>query len=157
MSKESGNGTTGDSLEKLRALRITSLEEEEDDEDQVNGEGSGNIFDEDDEEEEEQVDVTLGFVEKPKKRWSLLRQLFPSKAGGSPVRLKFPLLILSLFLVYFYCLDICIGSEVIDSCFDCRLGWIRLICPREDLVSVTFAASLCSSCFRFLSSLLLKH
>ncbi|KAF7119612.1 hypothetical protein RHSIM_Rhsim13G0007900 [Rhododendron simsii] len=84
MSKESGNGTTGDSLEKLRALQITSLEEEEDDEDQVNGEGSGNFFDEDDDEEEEQVPVTLGFVEKPKKRWSLLRQLFPSKAGGSP-------------------------------------------------------------------------
>lgn len=84
MSKESGNGTTGDSLEKLRALQITSLDEEEDDEDQVNGEGSGNFFDEDDDEEEEQVDVTLGFVEKPKKRWSLLRQLFPSKAGGSP-------------------------------------------------------------------------
>lgn len=84
MSNESGNGTTGDSLEKLRALQITSLEEEEDDEDQVNGEGSGNFFDEDDDEEEEQVAVTLGFVEKPKKRWSLLRQLFPSKAGGSP-------------------------------------------------------------------------
>lgn len=83
MSSESGDGTAVESLQKLKALQITSLEEEEDDEDQVNGESS-NLFDEDDDEEEEQVAVTLGFVEKPKKRWSLLRQLFPSKAGGSP-------------------------------------------------------------------------
>ncbi|XP_057474564.1 uncharacterized protein LOC130762755 [Actinidia eriantha] len=79
----------GDSLEKLRALQITSLEDEEDDEAQVNR--GGDIMDDDDEEEEEeeeQVPVTLGFVEKPKNRWSLLRQLFPSKAGGVPAWLN---------------------------------------------------------------------
>ncbi|KAK3009280.1 hypothetical protein RJ639_014323 [Escallonia herrerae] len=37
-----------------------------------------------DDAEEEQLPVTLGFAEKPKNRWSLLRQLFPSKAGGVP-------------------------------------------------------------------------
>ncbi|XP_057508992.1 uncharacterized protein LOC130791736 [Actinidia eriantha] len=73
----------GVSLEKLRALQITPLEDEEDDEPQGNGVGDI-IDDDDDEEEEEQVPVTLGFVEKPKNRWSLLRQLFPSKAGGVP-------------------------------------------------------------------------
>ncbi|PSR94735.1 Programmed cell death protein [Actinidia chinensis var. chinensis] len=79
----------GDSLEKLRALQITSLEDEQDDEAQVNG--GGDVMDDDDddeEEEEEEVPVTLGFVEKPKNRWSLLRQLFPSKAGGVPAWLN---------------------------------------------------------------------
>ena len=79
----------GVSLEKLRALQITPLEDEEDDEPQGNGVGDI-IDDDDDEEEEEQVPVTLGFVEKPKNRWSLLRQLFPSKAGGVPV-MTFPI------------------------------------------------------------------
>nr|XP_043621654.1 programmed cell death protein 2 [Erigeron canadensis] len=41
--------------------------------------------DEDEEEDEqEQPPVTLGFVEKPEHEWSLFRQLFPSKAGGTP-------------------------------------------------------------------------
>ncbi|GFZ13759.1 zinc finger (MYND type) family protein [Actinidia rufa] len=77
----------GDSLEKLRALQITSLEDEEDDEAQVNG-GGDVMDDDDDDEDEEEVPVTLGFVEKPKNRWSLLRQLFPSKAGGVPAWLN---------------------------------------------------------------------
>ncbi|GFY98690.1 zinc finger (MYND type) family protein [Actinidia rufa] len=79
----------GVSLEKLTDLRITPLEDEEDDEPQGNGVGDI-IDDDDDEEEEEQVPVTLGFVEKPKNRWSLLRQLFPSKAGGVPVYAPLP-------------------------------------------------------------------
>ncbi|XP_027355046.1 programmed cell death protein 2 [Abrus precatorius] len=37
----------------------------------------------DDEDEEHEL-VTLGFVDKPKNQWSLLRQYFPSKAGGVP-------------------------------------------------------------------------
>ena len=86
----------GISLEKLRALQITPLEDEEDDEPQGNGVGDI-IDDDDDEEEEEQVPVTLGFVEKSKNRWSLLRQLFPSKAGGVPV-MPFQSL-LALFLI----------------------------------------------------------
>ncbi|GMQ00235.1 hypothetical protein CsSME_00047412 [Camellia sinensis var. sinensis] len=99
MSNEIGGGTSEDpSLEKLRTLQVTDLEElrtlqitpidvEEDDESQINGDGD--TFDDEDEDEyEEQVPVTLGFVEKPRNRWSLLRQLFPSTAGGVPVRLK---------------------------------------------------------------------
>lgn len=86
MSNEIGGGTNEDSsLEELRTLQITPIDVEEDDESQINGDGDGDIFDDEDEDEdEEQVPVTLGFVEKPKNRWSLLRQLFPSKAGGVP-------------------------------------------------------------------------
>ncbi|KAK8588627.1 hypothetical protein V6N12_023054 [Hibiscus sabdariffa] len=36
----------------------------------------------DDEDDEEEEDVILGFVENPEHNWSLLRQQFPSKAGG---------------------------------------------------------------------------
>ncbi|KAL6575572.1 hypothetical protein OROHE_000949 [Orobanche hederae] len=34
----------------------------------------------------DRVPMTLGFAEEPKKSWSLLRQYFPSKAGGTPVQ-----------------------------------------------------------------------
>ncbi|CAL0328650.1 unnamed protein product [Lupinus luteus] len=40
-------------------------------------------FDDYDDDEDEDP-VTLGFVEKPKNQWSLLRQYFPSKAGDVP-------------------------------------------------------------------------
>ena len=78
----------GDSMEKLKGLQITSLdddEEEEVEEYDMNEEEDDD--DEDDDEEEEFV--TLGFVEKPKNPWSLLRQLFPSKAGSVPVLFDF--------------------------------------------------------------------
>ncbi|KAA8543064.1 hypothetical protein F0562_021441 [Nyssa sinensis] len=91
MSQEVGGGTSGDPLEKLRTLHISSLDEEEEDEVPVGDDGDGDMYDDDDDEDddddcddEEQVPVTLGFVEKPKNHWSLLRQLFPSKAGGVP-------------------------------------------------------------------------
>lgn len=45
--------------------------------------------DDDDEEDEEHAPVILGFVEKPKHDWSLYRHMFPSKAGGTPVRFCF--------------------------------------------------------------------
>ncbi|KAL9347915.1 hypothetical protein Peur_059281 [Populus x canadensis] len=63
----------GDSTEKLKGIQIRSL----DDDDEVEEE-------EDDISEEENPYVTLGFLEKPKDRWCLLRQVFPSKAGGAP-------------------------------------------------------------------------
>ncbi|KAM3707555.1 hypothetical protein ACJW31_02G033600 [Castanea mollissima] len=75
----------GDSMEKLKGLQITSLdddEEEEVEEYDMNEEEDDD--DEDDDDEEEEEFVTLGFVEKPKNPWSLLRQLFPSKAGSVP-------------------------------------------------------------------------
>ncbi|KAG9159030.1 hypothetical protein Leryth_018576 [Lithospermum erythrorhizon] len=79
-------------MEKLKTLRITSLDDDEN-EDEVpiglNGSLNGSVNltlhdDEDDDEDEDQVSVVLGFVEKPKNKWTLLRQLFPSKAGGAP-------------------------------------------------------------------------
>ncbi|KAF7154438.1 hypothetical protein RHSIM_Rhsim01G0287800 [Rhododendron simsii] len=75
MSDEIGGVTNGDSLEKLRALQITSL----DDEALVNAAGDFS-----DDEDEELLPVTLGFLEKPENRCSLVRQGFPSKAGGVP-------------------------------------------------------------------------
>ncbi|CAI8614898.1 unnamed protein product [Vicia faba] len=38
----------------------------------------------DDSDDEELEPITLGFLEKPKNRWTLSRQFFPSKAGGLP-------------------------------------------------------------------------
>ncbi|KAK1283524.1 hypothetical protein QJS10_CPB21g01720 [Acorus calamus] len=52
-------------------------------EDEVLGEDEDD--DDDDEDDEEGEPVTLGFVEEPKTPHSLLRHLFPSKAGGTPV------------------------------------------------------------------------
>ncbi|CAI9775223.1 unnamed protein product [Fraxinus pennsylvanica] len=73
------------SEEKLKSLRISSLDdEEEDDEAQVDETDDADLYNEEDEDDEEQVPVILGFVEKPKNNWSLLRQYFPSKAGGTP-------------------------------------------------------------------------
>ena len=58
MSRESSsNGNPGDSLAMLADMRI----------------------------DDEQVPVGLGFLEQPEHEWSLLRHLFPSKAGGTPV------------------------------------------------------------------------
>ncbi|GKU86904.1 hypothetical protein SLEP1_g1375 [Rubroshorea leprosula] len=75
------------SVEKLKGLQITPLEDEEEEEEQkaqeiAVDEDDDNDYDEDEEDEEEPV--ILGFVEKPDHSWSLLRQQFPSKAGGVP-------------------------------------------------------------------------
>uniref|UniRef100_A0A5B6ZF20 MYND-type domain-containing protein n=1 Tax=Davidia involucrata TaxID=16924 RepID=A0A5B6ZF20_DAVIN len=78
MSKEVASGMSGD----FRTLRISSLDEEEENEVKVDDDCDED--DEEDNDDEEQVPVTLGFLEKPKNWWSLLRQLFPSKAGGVP-------------------------------------------------------------------------
>ncbi|RAL48719.1 hypothetical protein DM860_001039 [Cuscuta australis] len=43
----------------------------------INGNGHADLYD-----DEERLPVSLGFVEKKKNSWSLLRHLFPSKAGG---------------------------------------------------------------------------
>ncbi|KAJ4968703.1 hypothetical protein NE237_015404 [Protea cynaroides] len=67
----------GDSLDNFSSLQIKGEEEYQEQE-------SDDDDDDEDEDEEEQETVTLGFVEKPKDRHSLLRQLFPSKAGGVP-------------------------------------------------------------------------
>jgi pre-rRNA-processing protein TSR4 len=69
-------------MENLNGLRISSLDEEEEVEEFAMDDDDD---DDDDDDEEEEEFATLGFVEKPKTRWSLLRHLFPSKAGGVPV------------------------------------------------------------------------
>uniref|UniRef100_M8BQJ3 Programmed cell death protein 2 n=1 Tax=Aegilops tauschii TaxID=37682 RepID=M8BQJ3_AEGTA len=78
--------------DKLRGLRITSLDDEDDDETELPNQPlpastvtvaaapSGY----DDEDEDEEAEVMLGFLEKPKHPGLLLRHLFPSKAGGIP-------------------------------------------------------------------------
>lgn len=78
-------------LGKFKSLEITQLDEDnEHDVAHMNGEddvlidGDDEEEEEEDEDEEEQEQVTLGFLEKPKNRSSLLRHFFPSKAGGVP-------------------------------------------------------------------------
>ncbi|KAK9672029.1 hypothetical protein RND81_12G071100 [Saponaria officinalis] len=66
----------GESIEELKGLRISSLDEEEE-------ESKEEYMNEVDDDEDE-VLVTLGFVQKPKNNRELLRQVFPSKAGGVP-------------------------------------------------------------------------
>ncbi|XP_068640521.1 uncharacterized protein [Aristolochia californica] len=71
-----------DDLHDFNSLCISSLEEE----DEVEERNDEAEVEEEDEEDEEEVEVpvTLGFVEKPKSPFFLLRELFPSKAGGVP-------------------------------------------------------------------------
>lgn len=71
----------GDSTEKLKGVQISSLDEDDEVEEVVEEEEEEG---DDSEEEEEEEPVTLGFLEKTKNCWSLLRQVFPSKAGGVP-------------------------------------------------------------------------
>ncbi|XP_038879358.1 programmed cell death protein 2 isoform X2 [Benincasa hispida] len=70
-----------ESMDKLNSLRITSLDDDDihDDEELQDDHDT-----DDDDDEESNESVVLGFVAKPKNSWSLLPQLFPSKAGGVP-------------------------------------------------------------------------
>jgi pre-rRNA-processing protein TSR4 len=75
------------SSEKLRGLRITSLDEENDEAELAHEPPPAAAVDyEDEEEDDEEPKVVLGFLEKPKRPGLLLRHMFPSKAGGIPVR-----------------------------------------------------------------------
>lgn len=73
-----------DSGKKLSSLRISSLDEDDDEDETHNDVVEDEVSDEASD-EEDRVPMTLGFAEKPKNQWSLLRQYFPSKAGGTPV------------------------------------------------------------------------
>ncbi|XP_015892022.2 uncharacterized protein LOC107426374 isoform X2 [Ziziphus jujuba] len=73
---------SGDALGNLKGLRITSLDG--DDEEEREQEIAIDEDDDDDEDEEAEDSVILGFLKKPKNPRSLLRHLFPSKAGGVP-------------------------------------------------------------------------
>lgn len=68
------------SIENLKGLHISSIDDDNED-----VEDEQEMLIEEDDEEDEQEPVTLGFLEKPKNSYSLLRHLFPSKAGGVPV------------------------------------------------------------------------
>nr|XP_027118227.1 programmed cell death protein 2-like isoform X1 [Coffea arabica] len=85
MSEGEYDNSSGDPSEKLRTLKITSLDEEEDEEDAPMVD---DVYEEEDDEEEEEEEgeepVSLGFVESPKHSWSLSRELFASVAGGTP-------------------------------------------------------------------------
>lgn len=78
------SGANGDSIEKLQGLQITPLDDDDEEEREMVAYEYEDDDEDDGEDEEEQKPVTLGFLEKPKNRWSLLRHLFPSKAGGPP-------------------------------------------------------------------------
>lgn len=84
---ESG-GANGDSIEKLRGLQISPPDDEDEEEQKpeaITIDENDYDDEDDDDEDDEPEPIILGFLEKPKNRWSLLRQLFPSKAGGVPV------------------------------------------------------------------------
>ena len=85
MTNEQSSAVNGDTMEKQKGLRISALDDSDEEQNEHQQEEYATDEFDDDEEEEEKEFVTLGFVEKPKTRWSLLRQLFPSKAGGVPV------------------------------------------------------------------------
>ncbi|XP_024963992.1 programmed cell death protein 2 [Cynara cardunculus var. scolymus] len=82
MSRELSRILNDDSLDKFTTMRISSLDGDEDEEFAFDNDDDDDEEEED--EDEEQAPVVLGFVEKPKHEWSLLRHLFPSKAGGTP-------------------------------------------------------------------------
>lgn len=88
------SGANGDSIEKLQGLQITPLDDDDEEEREMVAYEYEDDDEDDGEDEEEQEPVTLGFLEKPKNRWSLLRHLFPSKAGGPPVATQLLLLLL---------------------------------------------------------------
>jgi hypothetical protein len=79
------------STKKLSSLRITSLDDDDDETEIPHqppqaGLSTAEADYEDDDDEEEEAEVTLGVLSKPKHPGLLLRHLFPSKAGGIPVR-----------------------------------------------------------------------
>lgn len=73
----------GDPTNKLKGVRISSLDDDGGGDEEVLIDNEHEDYDSNDEEEEDPI--TLGFVEEPKNKWSLQRQYFPSKAGGAPV------------------------------------------------------------------------
>ena len=79
-----------DLVDKLKVMQNDDVEDQEEYDDV-----------DDDEEEEEHEPITLGFVDKPKNKWSLQRQYFPSKAGGVPVLYLFIEFIYNLLISYF--------------------------------------------------------
>ncbi|KAK7341801.1 hypothetical protein VNO80_24740 [Phaseolus coccineus] len=97
----------GDLVDKLKAVQNDNVEDQ-DEYDDVD----------DDDEEEEHEPITLGFVDKPKNKWSLQRQYFPSKAGGVPAWLD-PLNIPSG------------GSFVCDICGDPLQFLLQVYAPTE--------------------------
>ncbi|KAF5744121.1 hypothetical protein HS088_TW08G00715 [Tripterygium wilfordii] len=75
------SGTKDDSIEKFRGFHI---DDDGDDEVQEIIVDEDDDEDDEDDDEDEQQPVTLGFLEEKEYDWSLLRQSFPSKAGGVP-------------------------------------------------------------------------
>ena len=76
-----------DTTKMLSGVQISSLDDNDDDNDEVLADVDREDYDSNDEEEEKEEPINLGLVEKPKNKFSLQRQFFPSKAGGAPVNI----------------------------------------------------------------------
>ena len=152
MPDEAVTDLDGDSMEEqLKAIQISSFEEdeEEDQDEEVEEDADSNSDDVDDDDTEAEP-VTLGFVEKPKNGWSLLRHMFPCKAGGVPVCFQSLRLSvnLSFFMIYSFLgfLNYSMESSVR------RHGWIPLICHQENLPFATSVKRPYNFCFRYRGS-----
>ncbi|KAF3683077.1 hypothetical protein FXO37_02023 [Capsicum annuum] len=86
MTEEFNAERSRGSSNNFRTLQITPLDEEDQEEAQIDNSGDVDSYDDEEEEEEDEdkEPVGLGVLEKPEYSWSLQRELFPSKAGGTP-------------------------------------------------------------------------
>jgi hypothetical protein len=137
--------------DKLQNLNITSDVPGKMDDTKVETDPDA-IFEGDylDDDEDLEPEVTIGFLEKPKERHSLLPQHFPSKAGGAPVG------------AYDYTFCFTRASHTIETVFLIvrnillffRLGLILSIYHQENPVAATSVVTRCVLSCRFASSFL---
>jgi hypothetical protein len=137
--------------DKLQNLNITSDVPGKMDDTKVETDPDA-IFEGDylDDDEDLEPEVTIGFLEKPKERHSLLPQHFPSKAGGAPVGAygytfasHAPYILIPFELFFNNC-------EKHIAFF--RPGSILSICHLENPVAATSVVTLCVLSCRFASS-----
>jgi len=125
----------GDLVDKVKAMPIDSMEGQDE-------------YDDVDEEEEHEP-ITLGFVDKPKNKWSLQRQYFPSKAGGVPVLYLFHWIRLhftSILLYLMYKESVCFW-RVYDLLLREQQAWLD---PLNIPSGESFVCDICGDPLQFL-------